>query len=207
LGNVESGESSKYQLNLTSGSTNVVAAFPFSWVGDDVYTPPRGSTIVIGAISNAVTGNYDGGVTVVDNDPPPTLSVAKKTVRAAEGQSLKWTFELSVPTSEVEIYCYTTAPSSGRKELKSNDVPRAWLLEVSQDGVPAKPTPLSDLLVYITVRFGPGATTASLDVPIARDNVAEGVEWVSFQCVLININGDTQYLQLDGRVLAGRRQN
>jgi hypothetical protein len=172
------------KMNLAPGSSTVVGQIPFSWIGDTIYSPSQSisSSYIIGSISGVVTGNYFGDITVEEDETPPTLSVEKTSVEASEGRSLEWKFELSGPTGGFEVNCFTTTPPPGRTELRSNNVPTAWLRSSMWSEMPTTPTRLSELSVYANVRFDFGVTSASLFVPIASDGVAEGDEWVSFEC-------------------------
>jgi hypothetical protein len=179
-----SGSSRGYALSLSPGSSKVVASLPFSWVGDKLYSPSHclSEQVTVGAISGVVTSSFSGGVTVEEDEVPPILSVVNTVVQAPEGSSLEWKMVLSGPTGGFDLSCYAIPAPPGRTELKSNDVPSSWLQKTSWAGSPSTPTPLSELSVYVSVRFDYGSTKASLLVPIARDGAAEGDEWVSFQC-------------------------
>ena len=174
-----------YKVDLVPGSTKVAAEIPFSWIGDDIYTPEYyllSGSVTIGAMSGALTGNFRGSLTVVEDDPPPVLSVRAKLVTAREGQSLAWTFQLSAPTSGYIVGCYAVPPGRGRTELTSADVPSMWLRQSSWMNPPLQPTPLSDLSMSVPVYFGYGIMSARLLVPLASDGLKEGVEWVAFKC-------------------------
>jgi hypothetical protein len=169
-----------YQINLVPGSKTLVAEFPYSWVGDNLFgygSTTIGDVLTVSALKGVVTGNYIGGINIVEDDPIPTLSVVAKNVTAKEGQSLEWKLRLSSPTTGIEFYCYLIAPSG--TELTTRDVPSSWLQQ-SYGTPPSTPVPLSSLgFVSARVYFAYGVKSASLVVPIAADGKAEEKETMS----------------------------
>lgn len=107
------------------------------------------------ALKGVVTGNYLGGVIVVEDDPSPTLNVVSRNVTAIEGSSLKWQFRLSAPTTGIDFYCYLIPPNGS--ELSSRDVPTSWL-QAALITPPATPVPLSSLNIGAKVSFAYGVS-------------------------------------------------
>jgi hypothetical protein len=117
-----------YQIDIASGSKTLIAEVPFSWVGDSLFgfgSTPTNHFLAVSALKGVVSGNYIGGITIVEDDPIPTLSVVAKSVTANEGQSLEWKLRLSTATTGVGFYCYLIPPNG--TELSTRDVPASWL--------------------------------------------------------------------------------
>jgi hypothetical protein len=69
-------------------------------------------------------------------------------------------------------------PSDGRfAALDSDDVP-AWYLEQFGIVPPVPAVPLSELGLFLGIEFAPGATEATVAIPIAADALAEPTEGV-----------------------------
>ena len=65
-----------------------------------------------------VTGDYLEGLTVVEDDPVPALTVVYKNTTASEGNSLRWQLCLSARTDGV--YCsYYLIPPNGTELTNS----------------------------------------------------------------------------------------
>jgi hypothetical protein len=164
-------------LELEPGARS--ASVPYTFAADDVYNPyPRLVQVMLLARRNAVTGDYDGAVQVADDESPPSLTVDAARVTAAEGGTLAWTFRLSAPLADSAFWSIQFLPADGRfPALDSDDVP-AWFL--GQFGIvpPVPAVPLADLGLFLGIEFAPGATEATITVPIAADGLAEPTEGV-----------------------------
>ena len=126
---------------------------------------------------SVVAGDWTGDVTIVNDDPRPTLTVVSRDVTATEGSPLRWELRLSAP-SDVGLWVSPrlVPPASGT-ELSTTDVPADWLFE--HTGQPAEPSrPLSSAEVYIYAVFDIGATTTTLEIPTVTDGVTEPAESV-----------------------------
>jgi len=174
-------DSGGYQLNMTAGSNTTVAQIPFKVVTEDdkVWAGPQqiGDSVFVAAITGAVTGNYGGGVTVVDDEPTPILSAVREHVTAVEGEYLRWKLRLSTPTTGVAAYFRSVKPNG--TELLGSDVAQSWLYQVSWSSSTSEP--LSNLGISLYVEFPYGITTATIVVPIAKDRKSERDEMVMLQ--------------------------
>lgn len=186
-----------FQVNLTAGSSTQVAQVPYSFIGDKIFTPSNFSAdFAVAAIKGVVTGNYIGRLTIVEDDPIPTLSVKSKMVTAKEGKSLIWELRLSAPANGYFVDFFFVPPSKG-KEISTNDIPTSWLQQFVDGMPPSTPTPLSSFQnIVVTVFFGYGNTKANLAIPIAIDGIAEDEESIVLQGV--GLNGEL--LTLVGKV-------
>jgi erythromycin esterase-like protein len=195
-GDVASGG---FPIELKAGAKGVVATVPLSFVGDDIYTPPYpggdpldGGVIQLVSLTGGLTTEYIGGVTTVEDEEPPILSVDEAHVTATEGDSLEWTLRLSGPTSGA-FYLFGAEPPDGEvTELDSDDVDQDWLEEQLwwlDAWIPLPidpPMPLSRIGrdqtghgLPVPVSFEYGQTEVILEVPLRFDDLEEGDEWVA----------------------------
>lgn len=194
---LEKSDGEAVLINLAAGSSTQVAQVQYTFIGDSIYSPLPllQSYLAVAAVKGVVTGNYLGGITVVEDDPAPTLSAKASKVIAKEGKSLIWELLLSAPTTGTDLYFFIFPPSIG-KELSSQDVPTSWLLSVSNN-LPKTPTTLSSHSIVIPVSFDYGVTKANLIIPIASDGITEGEELI----VLQGYGLKNELLTLEGKVL------
>jgi len=189
-----------YQVNMTAGST--VAQIPVDIAGDNIYAYSGSfGSLSVGALTGAVTSNYiGGGLTVKEDEKPPTLSVEQSMVTARGGQSLRWKLRLSTATARTG-YSFSFVRPDG-KELTTDDVPQSWVESIYWD-IPSKPTRLSTLSrrgASVYVSFPYGIKTATLLVPISSDRKANGNETVILRSSS-RATSDKKRLTLIGTVL------
>ena len=87
---------------------------PYSWVGDKRYCYSSSffsDIIELRTINGVVTGDYLEGLTVVEDDPVPALTVVYKNTTASEGNSLRWQLCLSARTDGFYFSCYLIPPN------------------------------------------------------------------------------------------------
>jgi hypothetical protein len=169
---------SGFPLVLEPGSKT--STIPVEFDADDAYNPyARLIRVTLLARRNAVTGDFDGSVQIVEDDPPPTLAVAASHVTAAEGSSLTWTFRLSKPMASDALWYISPIPAAGRfAELDTNDVPAAFLEGLGI--IPPDPAvPLSEVGIFFTIEFTAGQQTVSLSIPVSADGVEEEGEGIA----------------------------
>ncbi|MGX7674161.1 hypothetical protein [Plantactinospora sp. DSM 117369] len=150
---------------------------PIDVTGDTVWNYTENQTLAAKAERGFVIGSYYGGISTVNDDPEPTLSIESASARAAEGETLTWRFSSSAPT-ETGIYAYTLpqAPASG-VELSTTDVDPDWFTLLSLEPVqPSRPLSQTWLAPYLFIE--PAATTGEITVPTITDSVAEPDEFV-----------------------------
>lgn len=147
-------------------------SIPVSVVGDDRDDEPELTTQVVAeAVTGVQVGDYVGGVTVLDDDPDPVVSVTPR-ASAVKGAPLRWSVSLSAPTDRY-IFGFLgspvapdTVPGGSPEgtvpEMTTDDVPPEVLgLEVPPD--PA--VPLSSYGLFLFVEVPPGQTSAVVEVP------------------------------------------
>jgi erythromycin esterase-like protein len=190
-----------FPIELKVGAKGVVATVPLSFLGDDIYSPPYaggdpldGGVIQLVSLTGGLTTQYLGGVTTVEDEEPPILSVDEAHATATEGDSLEWTVRLSGPTSGAFYLFGAEAPDGEVTELDSDDVDQDWLEEQLwwlDTWIPLPidpPTPLSRIGrdqsghgLPVPVFFDHGQTEVVLEVPLRFDHLEEGDEWVALE--------------------------
>ncbi len=164
-----------FRLELPPGSTS--ATVPYTYTADNAYNPyPQLIQVTLLAQKDAVTGDFDGTLLVEEDDPPPVLTVEDADISTTEGGMLTWRFHLSEPFADGAFWSIEFQPAAGRfQELDSDDVPASYLR--NQGFEPPDPAvPLSELGIWLSLEFAPGATEASVSLPIAADGVTEPAE-------------------------------
>jgi erythromycin esterase-like protein len=190
-----------FPVELRTGAKGVVATVPISFVGDDVYARPDpdghpldGGFIMLASVSGAVTGEYLGGVTTLEDEAPPILSVDEAHMTATEGDAFEWTLRLSGPTSGAFYRFGAETPDGEVTELDSDDVDQDWLEEQLwglETWIPLPidpPLPLSQIGrdetghgLPVEVFFDHGQTEVTLEVPLRFDHLEEIDEWLALE--------------------------
>jgi erythromycin esterase-like protein len=181
-----------FGIELPKGAQGVVASVPMTFVGDDLWDPFSGERLLDGGLltlasqTGALTVDHLGGVSTIEDEEPPVLSVDEAAVTGTEGDVLAWTLRLSGPTTGAWYEFAAEAPE-GLTELDSDDVEQEWLqdrlwwlgLELPFD----PPLPLSGIGRELTgtgltvqVDLGYGATEGVLEIPLRFDHRAEDDE-------------------------------
>ncbi|KUL33008.1 alpha/beta hydrolase family protein [Actinoplanes awajinensis] len=173
------GDIRSWVAAVKPGASRVPVPIPV--VGNTTYGGDQRYPLAAKAISNAVVGDYIGGLHVREDDPVPTVTVAPAT--AAEGSPLTWTLHLSAPAdSYLYLLLAPQAPATG-PELSSTDVDPEWFQNNSgEDPEPSRPLSGTGLQPFVEIE--PGTTSVEFAVPTVADGVAEGAEHVRFQVLL-----------------------
>lgn len=135
------------------------------------------------AVRGTAVGSHRGGVTVLNDDAMPTVSVTPVAADVTEGSALTWRVTLSAAADAEIMGGVGFLPPAGGTELSTEDVDRAWLEEHLGE-VPATATPLSQLDhggLYLGFSVPAGETSAEVRVPTVKDGVSETVESVHAQ--------------------------
>ncbi len=184
-----------FLLSLPAGASGTVETVVLTVAGDDLFSilpdPLNGGRVTLIAESGVVTGDFSGGITLIDDDPAPTLDAVARTVEVAEGEVVRWTLQLSEPTTGVGYLVFALPPAEGT-ELSSDDVDPAFIAQVAAlFGLPPEvlvptPVPLSQVGIDLFgiplpqfIRFGPGQQELVLEIPTVTDDVTEGPEVVT----------------------------
>ncbi|WP_369262638.1 hypothetical protein [Streptomyces sp. R35] len=145
--------------------------------GNTRYGYDKQQDLLAKAVRGAVIGSYQGGVTAVNDDPEPSITVTPVTDRVTEGGTLAWRISLSEP-ADVEIsQPVQVLPVTEGAELSTKDVDPQWLMDYSGDG-PDPERALSQANLWVWTNIPAGATTADFTVPTVKDQLAEPAESV-----------------------------
>ncbi len=130
------------------------------------------------AVRGTAVGAHRGGVSVLNDDPLPRVSVTPVADDVAEGGALTWRVTLSEVADADVMGSVSFVPPAGGTELSTADVDRAWLQERIGE-VPAEPTPLSGIPfggLNLDATVPAGATSTDVTVPTVKDDVSEPTE-------------------------------
>ncbi|WP_133915942.1 hypothetical protein [Streptomyces sp. NBC_00582] len=160
---------------------------PVKVTGDTRFGYDKRYDLVAKAVRGAVVGTYAGGVTALNDDPAPKVTLTPVTDKVTEGGTLTWRITLSEP-ADVDIWQpVRVLPVTEGTELSTKDVDPQWLLDWSGD-VPDPERPLSRANLWAWMGIPAGTTTADFIVKTVKDQVAEPVE--SMRLALTDDNAD-----------------
>ncbi|MEU1164376.1 hypothetical protein ABZ372_28805, partial [Streptomyces sp. NPDC005921] len=185
-----SGRVRVYVVDPATGTAKdrVVTARPG---GHDVDVPVevRGNTrfgtdvsydVLVKAVRGTVVGSYQGGLTVRNDDPAPTVTVTPLAGEVTEGSALKWRISLSEAADTDIASLFVPVPVTG-PELSTKDVDPRWLADAS-GAEPDPERPLSKVEgLYLWLDVPAGRTSLDVTVPTVKDQVREDTETVTFQ--------------------------
>ena len=170
---------SRLRLDLAPGQTE--GSIRYEYTGNDVADLRRRTTSYAAhPVAGAMTDTYDGQVTLLDDEPVPRLRV-EASDRVREGQQVRLELELSGATGFDSWYRVQVVRGEGPgQRLRVGDVPAPWLEEhfVSVDD-PRRPLYRVGAVFFGWLRAGD--RTATLTIPVRRDQVEEGVERVTLK--------------------------
>ncbi|MFJ2512828.1 hypothetical protein ACIPEL_00335 [Streptomyces griseoviridis] len=151
---------------------------PVTVKGDTRYSYGSRNDVVVKAVRGAVVGAHRGGVTVLDDDPRPEVTVTPLADRVTEGQPLKWKVSLSEAAAVDLGSVFRVVPVTDGTELSTKDVTAEWLSLNS--GAEPDPERALSTVEYLTpwVDVPAGRLSAVLTVPTVQDQVKEGPEQV-----------------------------
>ncbi|MEU9787858.1 hypothetical protein AB0H92_44075 [Streptomyces phaeochromogenes] len=171
---------------------------PVDVPGNTRYSYGTAYSVFAKAVHDTVVGNHLGGVTVKDDDPMPTFSVAPVPSRVIEGQSLTWRITQSA-VADTEIWIDSAFATVDGAELSTTDVDPAWLDETTGES-PNPSRPLSGLEgLYLPLAIPQGELTTDVTIPVVADGVTEPEESLRIQLSLWTAEGE----QVEGPVLDG----
>ncbi|WP_033343235.1 alpha/beta hydrolase family protein [Catenuloplanes japonicus] len=179
------GEQRSWVADVTPGTSRIDV--PMEVVGDTLYGGDQHWAVYAKAVRNTLVGAFEGGLTVRENDPRPTVTIEPSEVTAAEGEALTWTVHLSAPAAAWLAVTFEIKPPAG-PELSTTDVDPVWYRQHTFDD-PEPSRQLSEAGLRLFVSLPPGETTADLVVPTARDDLAEGPEHVRWQALTYDADG------------------
>ncbi|MGW2286030.1 hypothetical protein [Streptomyces phaeochromogenes] len=171
---------------------------PVDVPGNTRYSYGTAYNVFAKAVHDTVVGNHLGGVTVKDDDPMPTFSVAPVPSRVTEGQSLTWRITQSA-VADTEIWIDSAFAKVDGAELSTTDVDPAWLEETTGES-PAPSRPLTELEgLYLPLSVPQGELSTDVTIPVVADGVSEPEESLRIQLFIWPADGE----QVEGPVLDG----
>jgi hypothetical protein len=150
---------------------------PLEVTGNTRWSVGANHLVLAKAIRGVVSGGYAGGLTVLDDDPEPTVTITPVAGPVPEGGTLTWTATSSaVADSPLLRYGWPVPPVDGQ-ELSSTDVDPDWFRMYT--GVEPEPSqPLSATPLQLGLAVEPGQLTGELTIPTTTDAEAEPDEHV-----------------------------
>src|SRR4051794_4354105 len=134
-------------LTFPPGQTAAQVTVPI--VDDQLDENDEVFDVVLANPANATLGRARGRATIVDNDEPPTLSVADASTSAVlNGAAVRFTITLSAASGRAVSVALSTADDTARAPSDYTATTRR-------------------------VAFKPGETTATVDVPVVQDSLDE----------------------------------
>ena len=147
---------------------------------------PRGYGLAAFALNDVMTDDYIGGLTVIDDDPSPTMTLTAQPDQITEGQSIDLRLELGAPIGfDMGATGTIIDNPHGEAPVRLRDLPLAWR---QANGV-AKlkgSTPLSQTGIYIGLWVPVGETSTTASLPTLKDTVAEGTRMITFELTMDN---------------------
>lgn len=148
---------------------------PVEVKGDTRFSYDVQHDVLVKAVRNAVVGSHQGGVTALNDDPEPVITLTPVADRVTEGGTLSWRMSLAEP-ADVEIWQpVRVLPVTEGAELSTKDVDPQWLLDYAGD-VPDPERPLSQANLWVWMGIPAGSTGIDFEVPTVKDQVAEPTE-------------------------------
>jgi hypothetical protein len=161
--------------------------------------------VFVKAVSGAVVGSYRGGVSVENDDPMPTFSVAPVADRVTEGESLTWRITQSAVADSGVWIDSGFRPVSGGAELSTTDVDPDWF-ELNTGESPDPARPLSEVAqLYLPAYVPAGELSTEVTIPTAVDGAVEPEESLRIQLSTWQESGEPLLgPELTGTVLDAR---
>jgi hypothetical protein len=147
-------------LTVPNGSLTQTISVPIA--GDTLDEDTEGLSVVLSSPVNATIADGMGAITILDNDPPPALSIADKTVTEGDTGAPFTSIQvsLSAPSGKTSAVSFATANGSA---LAGSDY-------TATSG---------------TLTFTPGSTSRVINVPIFGDTAIEPRS----ESYLVNLSG------------------
>lgn len=163
---------------VTVGPGQPAIEIPYEVTGNTRWSMGSSYYVLAKAVQGTVSGGYVGGLTVLNDDPEPTVTITPTAGSVTEGGTLTWTATSSaVADSPLMWFGWTLPPDQGQ-ELSTTDVDPEWFV-MNTYGEEVEPSrPLSTTTLGVGVYIEPGALTADLTVPTVSDGEAEPTEYI-----------------------------
>jgi dienelactone hydrolase len=167
-------------IELSPGQTS--GSIPVDIMGDDEPDLWNQSSFAVTAWGSLgiVTDDYQGQVTVIDDDPLPEITVKAVRGTVREGKQAKWKITMASPIgTEVWFDTKVLPGPAGVPALTGGDLPRKWRQWYVYPGTVGDP--LYEQEVYLQTAIQPGKRSVVVSVPIRADGRKEGREQLTLQ--------------------------
>jgi hypothetical protein len=173
----ENGDHTTRLVTVQPGHHTVDVSYEVT--GNTRWSTGWGRSVLAKAIQGTVSGGYVGGLTVLNDDPEPTVTITPVADTVAEGAALRWSVTSSaVADSPLYRYGWAVPPEPG-PELSSTDVDPDWFWQNAfEDPQPSRP--LSGTQLFLAAAIEPGEVATEITVPTVPDNETEGTEYARF---------------------------
>ena len=136
-------------------------------------------------ISGAMPTDYIGRVKILDDDPPPTISVHARRATVREGWVARWTVRLSRPVNFYDLAIGQVLPGPTRTDgLRATDVPRGWLRDHLFRDIDPGHRRLDNLPLQLIAEIRPGQRSVTFAIPTVHDQRLEGLEHATLRVQL-----------------------
>ncbi len=169
------GDVQRFMVDVAPGQTS--GSIPVGYTPNLRDDPDEAFTqITAWPVRGVMTGRYLGDLTVLDDDPEPSITVRPLHRQILEGQPARWRITLDRSVGYdlflgVEVI-HGTDPAVGVA-----DVPQGWLAQHA--GEVDTTLPLWEAGLFLDVQVGQGRRSAVLTIPTRRDSVTEPPESLS----------------------------
>ncbi|MFI7296303.1 alpha/beta hydrolase family protein [Streptomyces sp. NPDC050121] len=167
------GEPTEKLVTVRPGSTPI--DLPVEVKGDTRFGNDQQTDLLVKAVHGAVVGSYRGGVTALNDDPAPEVTLTPVADKVTEGETLSWRISLSEPVDVGIWQPLRVLPVTEGAELSTKDVDAQWLMDYAGD-LPDPERPLSQANLWVWMGIPAGTTTTEFTVPTVKDQLAEPVE-------------------------------
>ena len=161
-------------ITIAPGVTSVEV--PIRW--SDNLDPGGDRLITASAYARrgGLSGAYQGGVRVIEDDPAPTITIATPLVAGTEesGVTIRLVSDVA-PKVDYKVWGLFTAPDEADIEIDALDVSDATWAEWN-GGQRLAGTHPSDAAALVGMVIPAGQTEATLTIPFEQDGIDEGAE-------------------------------
>ncbi|WP_328971707.1 hypothetical protein [Streptomyces sp. NBC_00239] len=175
---------------------------PVSVTGNTRFGSSISSDIFVKAVRGVAVGSHRGGVTALNDDPMPKVTMTPVAGDVVEGKKLTWRVALSAVSDSDMMYQFDFAKVTDGTELSTKDVDPVWLKETF-DQQPDPERPLSKMLAQgspsLWFHIPAGKLRTDVTVPTVADRVREPAETVRGQLFMY----DEQWNPKPGPVVTG----
>ncbi|WP_405933777.1 hypothetical protein [Streptomyces sp. NBC_00827] len=171
----DTGEATDKLVTVRPGSTPIDV--PVEVKGDTRFGYDEQYDVIAKAVRGAVIGSYRGGVTALNDDPEPEVSLTPVKDQGVEGDTLTWRISLSEPADADIWQPVRILPVTEGAELSTKDVDPQWLLDYSGE-LPDPERALSQANVWAWMNIPAGSTSVDFIVPTVKDQLTEPAESV-----------------------------